>query len=138
MYKSATVRVTGMCAEDVFELMDALVVQHGGDGCAALFCDNPHEVAEWFADWKNDKYKRWNANFCFEGLMDKHEHKDGAGVTWHDSNENYIFRNTDNIILFSDDYFIYVDEDAKEAEAVFDIVEEGYGQRIIKAFGGTK
>jgi hypothetical protein len=58
------VRVENIWAEDLFKWAYERVINDGGDGYAAIICENYDEVARWFDHWIKRNYSH-HCNYLF-------------------------------------------------------------------------
>lgn len=98
----ATVKVSGIWAEDLFQWFHDHICTSGGDGAGMIVCENYKEVSEWFEDWY---YEGHNRRFTELGFR-RFETEDT--VSFDDGNENWIFSKTPHSMHSGDYTFIVV------------------------------
>ncbi len=106
-----------MYAEDLFEWVWNSIDGCGGDGGAAVVCDNPHETAKAFAGWAKKTYDCDVTKNSFPNAKDTDpftEYPDMVRFDWWNCQENLGFhkRYEDNIAFPGENVFI-VEKDCK-------------------------
>jgi len=95
-----------MWAEDLFKWFYEHVRDSGGDGAAAIVCDNYKECSEFFLAWFANNIKHPY------GMVFWHPADESPGcINFHDNNENFIFTNNVNTNLPPYDYIFLVESD---------------------------
>lgn len=123
MNNPSIVKVNNIWAEDLFKWFYQHVGDSGGDGAAAIVCENYRECSEWFLDWFQENVKHP------EGMTFWHPKDETPGtINYHDNNENFIFTNDINSNLSSGEYVFIVEGNCQFA---FDKSHDPNPRRII-------
>ena len=99
--KQSIIEVNNIAAEDLFSWCFDSVIGHGGDGTAAICCDNYQEAFEMFKKWAIDNNAEYLTTTCKAQKLED-------TIILHDNNENYIFTKDCNLNLFEGDYVFIV------------------------------
>ncbi len=107
--------IQNIWAEDLFKWFYNHVGDSGGDGAAAIVCENYKEVSEYFTEWWRKEIRpNFSENVLKLDFWNPKDESDGY-INYHDSNENFIFTNKLDIKLHDGDYIFVVLEDCKFA-----------------------
>lgn len=103
--KKSIIEVKNIVVEDLFSWFSDSINSRGGDGTAAICCENYREVFLAFKIWAANH----NMRYLDSDLYEIQESKDT--IILYDNTEHYIFTKDDNINLLEGDYIFIVRKD---------------------------